>query len=154
MTGKTITDQVQAKYAAVAQSRLGNDVAGVRVVSEAFGYTPEAKGEEPSHGHHVGKPLRGPGARSQDPTRMFIVDELSRVSERCVCEFTEMVGADISTVSKHLAILKNAGLVSDEKRGNQVYYRLRVPCIVEFFQCVESVLACHGEGVGRCRSCS
>ena len=33
------------------------------------------------------------------PTRMFIVDELSRSGERCVCELTEMVGADISTVS-------------------------------------------------------
>ena len=42
-------------------------------------------------------------------TRMFIVDELSRAGERCVCELTEMIGADISTVSKHLAILKNAG---------------------------------------------
>ena len=43
------------------------------------------------------------------PTRMFIVDELSRSGERCVCELTEMIGADISTVSKHLAILKNVG---------------------------------------------
>jgi ArsR family transcriptional regulator len=88
------------------------------------------------------------------PTRMFIVDELSRVRERCVCELTEMVGADISTVSKHLAILKKAGLVSDEKRGNQVYYRLRVPCILEFFRCVESVLSCPAEDTVRCGSCS
>jgi len=42
--------------------------------------------------------------------RLFIVDELSR-GERCVCELTEMVGADVSTVSKHLAVLKDAGLV-------------------------------------------
>ena len=39
-------------------------------------------------------------------TRMFIVDELSRAGERCVCELTEMIGADIPTVSKHLAILR------------------------------------------------
>ncbi len=74
------------------------------------------------------------------PTRLFIVDELSRAGERCVCELTEMIGADISTVSKHLAILKGAGLLEDEKRGNMVYYRLGVPCIVNFFECIESVM--------------
>jgi ArsR family transcriptional regulator len=76
------------------------------------------------------------------PTRLFIVDELSRVEERCVCELTEMIGADISTVSKHLTILRNAGIVNDDKRGNQVYYSLRVPCIMDFFRCVESVMQC------------
>ena len=72
-------------------------------------------------------------------TRLFIVDELSR-RERCVCELTEMVGADTSTVSKHLSLLKNAGIVVDEKRGSQVYYTLCVPCVTNFFSCVESVL--------------
>ena len=73
------------------------------------------------------------------PTRLFVVDELSR-GERCVCELTEMVGADMSTVSKHLAILKNAGIIRDEKRGSQVYYTLRCPCVLTFFECVESVI--------------
>ena len=73
------------------------------------------------------------------PTRLFIVDVLSR-TERCVCELTEMVGDDVSTVSKHLSVLKNAGIVSDEKRGTQVFYSLRVPCVLRFFSCVESVL--------------
>ncbi|UCC45338.1 MAG: winged helix-turn-helix transcriptional regulator [Candidatus Zixiibacteriota bacterium] len=73
------------------------------------------------------------------PTRLFIVDELSR-GERCVCELRDMIGADISTVSKHLSILKQAGIVQDEKRGLQVWYALRVPCILNFFGCVEDVL--------------
>ncbi len=73
------------------------------------------------------------------PTRLFIVDELSK-GERCVCKLTEMVGDDISTVSKHLSVLKNAGLVSDKKRGTQVFYSLRCPCILDFFSCVESAL--------------
>ncbi len=77
------------------------------------------------------------------PTRMFIVDELSRGGERCVCDLTEMIGADISTVSKHLSILKNAGILEDDKRGNQVFYRLRVPCIMDFFRCIESVIECN-----------
>ena len=74
------------------------------------------------------------------PTRLFIVDELARSRPRCVCELTEMIGADMSTVSRHLAMLKNAGIIEDEKRGAQVYYRLRVRCVLSFFQCVESVM--------------
>ncbi len=77
------------------------------------------------------------------PTRLFIVDELANHSERCVCELTEMVGADMSTVSRHLAILKNAGIVEDDKRGLQVYYRLRVRCVTGFLECVESVMQCN-----------
>ncbi len=78
------------------------------------------------------------------PSRLFIVDELSR-GERCVCELTEMIGADVSTISKHLARLKKAGIVLGERRGAQVFYRLRVPCILNFFGCVEAVV----EEVGR-----
>jgi DNA-binding transcriptional ArsR family regulator len=73
------------------------------------------------------------------PTRLFIVEELSQ-GEKCVCELTEMIGADVSTVSKHLSVLKSAGIISDDKRGAQVYYTLRVPCVLNFFGCVESVL--------------
>ena len=73
------------------------------------------------------------------PTRLFLVDELSK-QERCVCELTNMVGADISTVSKHLSLLKAAGIVLDEKRGNQVFYSLRVPCVLRFFDCVGGVM--------------
>jgi len=73
------------------------------------------------------------------PTRLFMVDVLSR-RERCVQELTEMVGADISTVSRHLAVLKAAGIVEDEKRGSQVFYSLRCPCVTNFFGCVEAVI--------------
>jgi DNA-binding transcriptional ArsR family regulator len=74
------------------------------------------------------------------PTRLFIVDQLSN-GEKCVCELTKMIGSDISTVSKHLAILKNNGIIRDEKRGTQVFYSLRVPCVLNFFSCVESVIS-------------
>ena len=73
------------------------------------------------------------------PSRLLIIEELEK-TERCVCELTEMIGADISTVSKHLSVLRQAGIVEDDKRGNQVYYRLRIPCMLKFFDCVESVL--------------
>ena len=73
------------------------------------------------------------------PSRLFIVEELTR-GKRCVCELTELVGADISTVSKHLSVLKSAGIVRDEKRGNQVWYELRCTCVLGFFDCVEAVI--------------
>ncbi|MCD6416279.1 MAG: winged helix-turn-helix transcriptional regulator [Planctomycetes bacterium] len=73
------------------------------------------------------------------PTRLFIVDEIAN-GERCVSELTEMVGDDISTVSKHLSVLENAGIVFGDKRGAQVWYRLRVPCALDFLDCVERVL--------------
>ena len=72
-------------------------------------------------------------------TRLMMVEELSR-GERCVCELRALAGCDLSTVSKHLALLKNAGIVEDEKRGKQVYYRLRVPCVLNFFHCLDSVI--------------
>jgi DNA-binding transcriptional ArsR family regulator len=61
------------------------------------------------------------------PTRIFIVDRLSE-REHCVCELTGMIGADTSTVSKHLSTLKNAGIVSRRKRGTTVCYSLETPC--------------------------
>lgn len=78
------------------------------------------------------------------PVRLFFVEELSK-QEHCVCELTKMVGFDISTVSKHLSVLKNAGIVMDDKRGNQVFYQLRTPCILNFLGCIETVI--NGENV-------
>jgi DNA-binding transcriptional ArsR family regulator len=72
------------------------------------------------------------------PTRLFMVEELAN-GERCVCELRDMVGVDISTVSKHLALLKTVGIVADDKRGLQVFYRLETPCVLRFFDCVQQV---------------
>jgi len=77
------------------------------------------------------------------PTRLFIVDELAR-GERSVRELTDMIGVEMPTVSRHLSLLRNAGILADDKRGLQVFYRLRVPCVLNFFQCVEAVQ--RGEG--------
>ncbi|MEN6331792.1 MAG: metalloregulator ArsR/SmtB family transcription factor [Smithella sp.] len=69
-----------------------------------------------------------------------IIEELNK-GERCMGELTEMIGADTSTVSKHLSVWKNAGLVFDEKRANSIYYNLRCPCVIDFIGCVEEVLS-------------
>jgi len=73
------------------------------------------------------------------PTRLFLVEALSD-RPHCVNDLTDMVGADTSTVSKHLSVLKNAGLILDTKQGKQVFYSLRIPCALNFLDCVEAVL--------------
>ena len=60
-----------------------------------------------------------------------------RDKERCVCEFVEAVECGWSTVSKHLSVLKEAGIIEDEKRGLQVFYRLKLPCVGQFIDCLE-----------------
>lgn len=70
------------------------------------------------------------------PSRLFIVDKLSQ-GECCVCEFVNAIKADFSTVSRHLTVLKNAGLITDEKRGQQVFYSLRMNCIAVFNKCID-----------------
>ncbi len=74
------------------------------------------------------------------PTRLWMVEKLAQ-GEHCVCELLETVDADFSTVSKHLSVLRQAGIVDVQKRGKQMFYRLKVPCVLEFMGCIEAVLA-------------
>ena len=73
------------------------------------------------------------------PARLFMMEELAR-GERCVCDLREMVGSDLSTISKHLSVLRNAGLVQMDKRGQQVFYTLTTPCILKLVDCMDSVV--------------
>ncbi len=73
------------------------------------------------------------------PARLLVVQTLAE-GERCVCELTELIGYDMSTVSKHLTLLRNAGIIEDEKRSNKVFYKLKTPCVLNFLKCVERVL--------------
>lgn len=73
------------------------------------------------------------------PTRLWMAEQLAQ-GEQCVCVFVEAMDADFSTISKHLSLLKQAGIVADEKRGKQVFYRLNVPCVLDFMSCVEAVI--------------
>ena len=72
------------------------------------------------------------------PTRLLFM-ELLLDGEKCVCELTEAAGCDITTVSKHLAVMKKAGLLVSEKRGLQVFYQIACPCFVEFFRCIDQI---------------
>ena len=73
------------------------------------------------------------------PTRLWMVEQLAD-GEKCVCEFVDAIDADFSTVSKHLSVLKQVGIVEDDKRGKQVFYTLKVPCVLNFMNCVEEVI--------------
>jgi DNA-binding transcriptional ArsR family regulator len=72
-------------------------------------------------------------------SRLMIVDRLSR-GECSVGDLREIVGGDLSTVSKHLALLRAHGIVEDRREGTTVYYRLLTPCVCNFFTCATQVL--------------
>ncbi len=77
------------------------------------------------------------------PVRLLILETLQK-GEQCVCALTDLAALDMSTVSRHLLQLENAGILAKEKRANQVFYRLRCPCALKFFDCVDEVLAVKG----------
>lgn len=73
-------------------------------------------------------------------TRLAIIDILGEEGEKCVCELTELLDISQSSVSKHLGILKQAGVVDSKKEGLNVCYFLRTPCVVNFFACLDNIL--------------
>lgn len=58
----------------------------------------------------------------------------------CVQELTQKVGADQSTVSKHLAVLRDAGLIESRREGTSNYYRVTCGCLDDFFRCLEAAV--------------
>jgi ArsR family transcriptional regulator len=73
------------------------------------------------------------------PARIAIVETLAS-GEQCVCSVAAMVGMEISTASRHLSVLRNAGVLEARKEGLKVFYRVRVPCVVHFLDCIEAVV--------------
>ncbi len=73
------------------------------------------------------------------PTRLFIIEELSD-RKHSVGELTEKIGAEMSTVSKHLTVLKSEGIIHFERQGTSIYYHLSCPCVLNFYKCVEDVI--------------
>jgi len=73
------------------------------------------------------------------PIRLGIVEFLQN-GEMCVCEIVEHVGTEMSNVSKHLGVLKKAGIVADRRDGLRIMYSLTMPCALDFAHCVEGVV--------------
>jgi len=74
------------------------------------------------------------------PTRLQIVEKLAD-GEQCVCILLEMFNIDMSTLSRHLSVLKTAGVVVDERRGKNIFYTLKCPCLLDMIECMEKVLS-------------
>jgi DNA-binding transcriptional ArsR family regulator len=72
-------------------------------------------------------------------SRLMIIDRLNR-GECSVGELTAMIGSDVSTVSKHLALLRANGIVEDRREGTTIFYRLLTPCVCNSFACASQVL--------------
>lgn len=72
------------------------------------------------------------------PTRLFILDKLNE-GNHCVGELQEMVGIDMSTMSRHLSVLREAGIIAGEKRNNMVIYKLLCPCVLDMYHCVHKI---------------
>jgi len=67
--------------------------------------------------------------------RLQIAEELGG-GERCVADLVDLVGLSWPTVSRHLSVLRSAGIVRDDKRGTQVFYSLALPCVATFLDCL------------------
>jgi ArsR family transcriptional regulator len=72
-------------------------------------------------------------------SRLIIIDALND-GKKSVGDLVKMIGSDASTVSKHLSILKTAGLVIDKRDGNKIFYSQRCPCIGQYIKCIEKVI--------------
>lgn len=59
-----------------------------------------------------------------DPTRLAIVRQLAAERDVCACDFTSCCDVGQPTVSHHLRVLREAGIVESERRGNWIFYRL------------------------------
>ena len=73
------------------------------------------------------------------PVRLKLVDELSR-GARCICERQPLFPKDKSTLSRHIAELRNAGIVAERREGVRCYLRLKTPCILKIFDCALGVI--------------
>jgi len=73
------------------------------------------------------------------PLRIAIVDFLQK-GDQCVCDIAEYVDSERSNVSRHLAIMVNAGLLEYRKEGLKVIYSLKCKCITDFFSCAVKVV--------------
>ncbi len=73
------------------------------------------------------------------PVRLLIIEYL-KDGPRAFSEVFGLFTLDKSTVSKHLLVLKEAGIVTSQKAGMDMIYKLEVPCVTDFFGCVTAVI--------------
>ena len=73
------------------------------------------------------------------PIRLKIIDELSK-GECCICDLQPMFPRNKSTLSRHVAELRDVGIVGERRDGVRIYLRLLTPCVLKMFECAMSVI--------------
>lgn len=84
-----------------------------------------------------------------DPTRLAIVRQLAHREARVV-DLTRALGLPQSTVSSHLACLRDCRLISGRPEGRQMFYAIAVPELLDVFAAAEQLLAATGDAVALC----
>lgn len=73
------------------------------------------------------------------PLRIAVIDFL-KDGERCVCDIAERVGSERSNISRHLAVMVHAGVLTCRKDGLKVFYSLKTPCVAQWLSCITRVV--------------
>lgn len=82
------------------------------------------------------------------PARLKVARELVS-GERCVFDLVALTGLGWSTVSRHLSVMREAGVLAFERRGQQLVYRLELPCVSAFIEVLDRGGQLGAEGVGQ-----
>jgi len=78
------------------------------------------------------------------PSRLLVLDTLA-AGPRPVTDLANLVGDNMSTVSRHLSVLRAAGLIDSRRSANQIFYYLKVPCIPRFCACIQAEVRSRGK---------
>lgn len=71
------------------------------------------------------------------PARLAIVHALAD-GPVCACDLAHMANSTASTTSRHLTVLRHAGIISNDRQGQQIFYRLERPCVLTFMDCCQT----------------
>lgn len=73
------------------------------------------------------------------PLRVLMVNALTQ-EDRCVCELNQLANRNQSNISRHLGVLKKAGIITERRVRNKVFQHLQTPCILKAFDCAVEVI--------------
>lgn len=82
------------------------------------------------------------------PVRLLLMEALQQ-GEVCVCELAELAPQGLATVSKHLSMLRDLGIVRSRREGQKVYYALVMPCLLDSLPCVDRLLVHRADEASR-----
>ena len=78
------------------------------------------------------------------PVRVAIAEMLEE-RELCACEIAERFSCDRTTTSKHLTVMRQLGILEDRREGQNIYYRLKMVCLVRALRCIDGLIGEDGK---------